>query len=715
MDRDDHAPALINPPKLATALPFDAAFATLPGVVRTQVLIRGELMRQIGAAKKVLPACRELALQHAGRRGMSAERLSDLYYEFRRIGAAALIDHRQCGGCGVEGCTQARQRGLDTRLVEYYWSKRATNDKRGGVEAWERVLGQLCSGVPVIEGVTWQTVHLDLFPGLYLPARCPWSVSNPPPGWSLSSFTRHKLGRQIFKALQKGGAAAWNEMPDVRMDLNSLRFLEAVVFDDHRIDIEVMVWDDRGKVQIVELWGLFAMDVSTGAVIAFGLRPKLQREDGTSEGLTMRDMQHLIAHILATYGYPTKYPMQLIVENAAAAVSTHAELLLSTRSHGQVSIRRTGVHAGDCMVRGFPERWGAPRGKAVLESWFNLLDIALGDVKGQMGSNYIAKPGDHEGRVRIARQLAAVITARPELQRKLSAPLHWSGDAHLLVSEAIKAINARTDHAMKRHEQIVEWRWSEGDTTPKPLAIYAGMPAHLQREVGEFLQMPATTRAMLVNNYGCTRMESPTEKVQRIHRPQDFAAIPADTYLDLMMDSATATYKGGDVLDVETKRGKQKITVRFAGACQALTLGQQLQVRYNSDRPSAGAWLHDERHCFLTYLEFQRDPRMLHAADLPVLQAQLGAKNKAFAQTLNEARRIAGKLPERQQDLAERDRDLATLSTLNLEHAVQVAAALPESSNLARVVMATKRPQTAVPVSDADAYLELQSALDEDF
>lgn len=715
MDRDDHALSLLSPAstgKLTHAVPFDSAFTHLPADVRSEVLVKSLLMRRIAASRKVLPTCRQIAAEMEGKRGFSAETLSDDFYRYQQHGAAALIDHRKCGtkansgACGVIGCTRAKHAGLSQELVEAYWSRVHTNDKRGLREGWERLITQLISGEPIVSGVTWQTLHFDLFPGQPLPSRCPWSVSHPPPGWSQSNFQRHKLAKQIAKALKKGGSAAWNEMPDVRMDLNALRFLEAVVFDDHRLDFEVMVWDERGRVQIVELWGLFAMDIATGAVISFGLRPKLQREDGTTEGLTMRDMQHLIAHILATYGFPTRWKMTCIVENAAAAVSQHTEQLLLTRSHGQVVIRRTGVHAGDYLVRGFPERWGAPRGKAVLETWFNLLDIALGDVKGQMGSNYTVKPGDHDGRVRIAEKLAHVITARPELAAKLSAPLHWSGDAHLLVTEAIKAINERTDHAMRRHEQIIEFRWSERDITPKPLRLVDGLPAGLQREVQEFLNLPSTARETLLNNYGTTRVESPAEKVRRIHRSADFAQIPADTFLDLMMDAAKAVYKGGNVLDVEVRQGKRKQLLRFVGECHHLAIGDEVRVRFNSDRPSAGIWVHDEREVFLAYLRFERDPRMLNDEDLPLLQAQLGAKNRAFSQTLTEAARIARKLPSHAAEEAARDRDISVLKTLSLEAPQTVAPALAESADLARVVLSTKRREKVAEPSDADLYLE---------
>ena len=96
--------------------------------------------------------------------------------------------------------------------------------------------------------------------------------------------------------------------------------------------------------------------------------------------------------------------------------------------------------------------------------------------------------------------------------------------------------------------------------------------------------------------------------------------------------------------------------------------------------------------------------------DLPLLQQQLGAKTKAFHQTLTEARRIISRQPEQQRQLEDVDRDLAAMATLNLPQPATVAAALPESADLARVVMTTKRTKVKAPVSDADAYLRMQQA-----
>ncbi len=724
MDRDDHSLALVSSSALALdPVPFDSGFGALPGDVKTEVLMKGRLMREIHAAKeagkKILPTCKAIALRMQGRRGMSADRLSDKYYEWREIGAAALIDHRKCGGCGMTGCTQARLRSLPAGIIRLYQKNCGTNNKQGLTESWQGLIRELCAGKIIADGLTWQTLHRDLYPGLVIPDRCPWSLTNPPRGWSLATFMRHKPSRPLLDMMKHGLSAGWNHAPDVRMDMTKLRFLERVYFDDHKLDFKVLVWDRNGKVQTVELWGLFALDASTGACIAFGLRPKILRADGTTEGLTMRDMQHLIADILARYGYPTAYKMTLIVENAAAAVSAYLEELLLTRTYGQVIVQRTGVHDGDMLMQGFGERWGAPRGKAPMESWFHILDISLGMVKGQTGSNWTVKPGELDGREKVARALAAVLNAHPDLADKISSPLHWAGEAHLIVTEAIKEINARTDHDMERHETILEFRWSPSDPTPKPTRLTRGLGADLEREVREFLALPDSVQDKL-RQHGCTRRESPAEKVKRQHPLGKFSAIAPDTLFDLMMDTAAADYKGGDVLDLEIKRGsKTKLLLRFTGTTgcmNAVEIGTEVSVRFNSDKPEAGAWVFGAREQFIAYLPFERDPVAHEESDLELLQRNLGRKIQAHSELMKQARRIkGGGAPSAAATAAQLDTDIKTLTALvDAASPTQAAPALPESANLARVVRRTKAPQAVSVQSDADAYLELVGADDED-
>ncbi len=117
-------------------------------------------------------------------------------------------------------------------MVARWAGEAGINDKLALTEAWRVILRDLCAGRPVVEGVTWQTVFMEVYPGLTLPERCPWSIHHPPEGWSLANFMNQRPPKAVYRALKKGAAAAWNETPEVRMDLDSLRPFEAIVFDD---------------------------------------------------------------------------------------------------------------------------------------------------------------------------------------------------------------------------------------------------------------------------------------------------------------------------------------------------------------------------------------------------------------------------------------------------------------------------------------------------
>ncbi len=712
---------LLSPPAqssaLLTAVPWETAWPRLPGKVRTAVLRLDAWMRQIAAAPKVRPAIEALARRHADVPGMSVQTLKRHFYRWRRDGMAALVDHRQCGGCGLLGCTWARAGGkLPPAVIERWAGEAGLNDKQALREAWRVLMRDLCAGEPVVEGVTWQTIHAQVWPGLGLPERCPWSIHHPPPGWSLSNFMEAKPVKAVYLALKKGASAAWNETPEVRMDLDSLRPFEALVFDDHEVDFLCQVWDDRGKVQVVEMHGLFAMDVATGTVLEFGLRPALLREDGTREGITTRDMQHLIAHLLARYGFPLDHTMTLIVENAAAAVTAETEHLIRSRTGGQVVVRRTGVHFGAVNVRGFPERWGAPRGKAWLESWFHLLDIALGSVRGQKGSNWTVKPGHTDGMKWLAERMAAVVTAHPELARQLEGPLHWAQDAHWIVSAAIDALNNRTHHSMERHALVTEWRFSPADPVPKPALALPGLDTATRQAVEWFRTQPPEVQGLLINNHGQPRRESPLEKMQRTWQRDRFAVIPPDTLLDLLLDSAPAIYRGGDVLDVETGRKGRRKTLRYVATegAQRLALGQRVLARLDSDRPAAGAWLHDEQERFLGYWRFERDPKMLgEGEDLDILQRRLGAKAKAHKEVITGAAKLALRTPAARGEMAARERNIELVETLGL--AAPATAALPAaaSTDLAAAVLSQQPVRAArkrKPVFRRAAAVEQLSA-----
>ncbi|MCU9611830.1 hypothetical protein OEK97_28400, partial [Escherichia coli] len=83
---------------------------------------------------------------------------------------------------------------------------------------------------------------------------------------------------------------------------STLRPFEWLVVDDHRLDFKVFVDVPGRGVQLVELCGLFVMDVATRMIVSFALKPRVMRDDGTVMAFEHRDMQHLIAHVIGSYG-----------------------------------------------------------------------------------------------------------------------------------------------------------------------------------------------------------------------------------------------------------------------------------------------------------------------------------------------------------------------------------------------------------------------------
>lgn len=650
--------------------------------------------QRIGNGQKIRPALK--ALQ--GRCNVPCETLKRLFYKWQRIGIAALIDHRKCRGCGLPGCTAERALTLPTETLDHWRAGCIGNDKRGMRESWEtRIIGALRAGKEVPGIGTWKQLFATMHPFAQMPTACPWHIHNAPRGLSLSNFRRFKLPKSVELLGKKGQFAMWSELPEVRIDLTQLEVLRWIVFDDHRIDAYCVVEDGRGGFQTVEMWGVFAMDVATRRVLAFGLRPRINRDDGKAMGITRADVQHLIAHIFARYGMPMDYDMTLIVENAAAAITTETETMLARVSGGRIKVKRSGMHSSDALISGFPDRWGNFRGKAWLESWFNPFDIAMGCVKGQMGSDYWAKPGRTDSQRRVAERMTAIMPHLTDEQReKLTLPFEWAGDMHQLVKAAVDAVDARTDHDCVGFTPVRFFRWDAlTDHAPKPLD-YALADVHgTRRELELFAQSPAELQNLWLS-YGHTRVESPMEKFERLYQGgRRFMRVAEETYLHLMLNESARgkageplTYKGGDVLDVEVKQGTRKALVRFTGKTHELSLGQEVRVAYMSDNLEAGIFIVDEHGRQLGRMAHSADPTH---DDVEGLQRSMGVQLKAYGEVQTHLRKTLLKPAVMREQIAQIETNLSVLNTLREGvGAATTAPALPESSELVRAVMSTK-------------------------
>lgn len=702
MDPATHSHALTVVPSPSTALApaapasFWDVFKVLPQDVRNEVAALLPLMQEIHAAKKKRPAMQAIAL----RTNRNVNTLKRWFYAFAAIGPAALVDHHKCGGCGLQGCMRERDVALTEKVIQRWQRDAATNDKRGLSESWRGIIRDLAAGKAVEDAGTWRDVFHQANPFRTPPASCPWSITRPPPGWSLSSFMRHKLPDAVYALIQKGSFNAWPHLPEVRVDLSTLRPFEWLVVDDHRLDFKVFIDVPGRGVQLVELWGLFVMDVATRMIVAFALKPRVEREDETKMAFEHRDMQHLIFHVLSTYGVPEGYNQTWIVENAAAAVSRETEQLVTAVTGGRVLIKRTGIQVGDFTLSGFPEKWGNYRGKRWLEVWFAALDIVLGTVKGQMGSDYWAKPGSFDAREAFGNRLLKLLEkCTPETRAKLALPFEWAQDAHWLIQEGVDLLNHRNDHDLDGFETVRFFAYSE-TSPPVPLHPQLAILHDCEKDLSAFTAAPMEMQQLWLSRGGRPRRMQPAEKMA-LEMPRLQKISPA-VMVDLLFDEVTRwkngvlKYRGGGVLDIEMKRGRDKVTVRFEGELPGLDLGQQVIARLNRDHVECGLWVLDEKRRVIGHMTYRGTPRH---DDVDALHKELATQIKAKKEAQTQAEKITNPAPIARRRLQEA-RDLQdVVNTLNAPAAPELPA--PQSSTDFAAAVASLSGQSTQPTDRA--------------
>ena len=533
--------------------------------------------------------------------GLSADRTKKLHAAWRQSGEYALVDHRICGGCGLPGCGHGHHRSALHPSTVQAWAKLAelngsvqTKGTRSFERAWEKLITALRNGEEVAglghdgELGTWRDLWHRVNATQTLPSACPWSVSCPPPGHGLSNFMRKKPKAAETTAAQRGLGQALHLLPQVRMDWGTVRPLEVIVFDDKRLDIMAHMHID-GQVQFVECWALFAMDACTRRILWAQMHPRYTRPDGKQAGISYRDMQHLVAKLLATYGVPRSYQTTLVVENASAALSHDFDDVLDRATSGQVKVKRSGLWDGRVTVGGFAQMGGNPRGKAILESFFgHRLDVAMGWVKGQIGSRYQLKPGDAQARLQYAQRVVRQIGDRAT-EEELAALVPFeslsSVRAHLL--NALGQLENQERHELQGFEQMTFWRADEAEEW-KPMT-HPRMAALLAKPHG--LEI---VNSMLAEK-GCsmTRMETGVERWHRLFSKDDFRALSPESFFDLWMDCDQVKYDGLGVFPVSIGRGGQKRVIEFRSRQHSLRAGELCQVRFDADNLDLGGVLQD--------------------------------------------------------------------------------------------------------------------------
>jgi hypothetical protein len=423
--------------------------------------------------------------EHADRlqaRGFSASRLYNDYYKWLR------------GGRRISALLPATvaERGMPEEAVQFIhgWMQR---NKRSSKQGWADFLERHWRQGGEVPGYgTWRHWFAGRWPDRPVPRSCPPDL---PTGWTYENLIR-KLDKVETAAARRGIAAALSELPSIPGTRADMRPLEWITLDDVKLDFRVHV-EDLGKP--VDVIALPVFDIGCALGLGFGVRPALMQESGAKDHIKRRDVKAVIVHLLQAWGWP-EYGMHIIYELGTATFDSAFIAAIAEATGGLVQFHPASLLRGTAWAGGFADRAvGNSRAKSWLESWFNPLHNRLAAIEGQTGRRYDVSPQDDHGR---RQELAALVKAGRHLPSHLKAelrlPYRGLDEVRPLLAEAIHALNLRDDHALQDFEELIEWRFREGDEW---------------RPLHELLEYPEAVRDRVLTR---PRLERPLERMERL-------------------------------------------------------------------------------------------------------------------------------------------------------------------------------------------------------
>jgi hypothetical protein len=344
-----------------------------------------------------------------------------------------------------------------------------------------------------------------------------------PPGCGYDNVMRIIRDAFALEATRKGlGSAVAKYGPQVFTTRANLWYGSHYMIDDLWHDNFVIFGSEKSS-QIVRVLELDCLEVFSGALPAWGCKPRIRREDGTMDNLKEKYARLIVANILFTEGYSPR-GTEFIAEHGTAAISAHVEGVM--RKYGGmlpgtdkpvVSVRRSGITGEEQAVIGW---WGKgkgnPRVKAALESIRNLKHNELAFLPGQTGKDVDSRPEYTHGQLvedsEIIKAMAVLAQKNPLRARQMKFNLlNYHSHFLPLLTDIYREINGRDWHRLEgwhaAGNMVVEYRMAPD-------------ASHWLSDA-DFSKLPAVSKQLLLQTasedkrYVQTRRLSPTEVRQR--------------------------------------------------------------------------------------------------------------------------------------------------------------------------------------------------------
>lgn len=253
----------------------------------------------------------------------------------------------------------------------------------------------------------------------------------------------------------------------VDMDYSMLRKCELYTLDDVRLDILCV---DEATGRVVEVTMYVMMEVSSRYIVGWVIKP--------SSAIKQEDVDELLAYSLQVdgFGIGADYTTHIRFERGTLACSESAQIILEGGSGGRIKIHRTSMD-GSIRWVGAPSdvSRGHAAGKAVIESYFRRLHIALMTLPGQRGNNYDNAPQNlgyngadnfSPGSLAAEAQTLATIERASSGRLKLRLPMLYLREVRAAVRAAIDAHNHSAGHEYSGHSTFTQREVTPGVWEP---------------------------------------------------------------------------------------------------------------------------------------------------------------------------------------------------------------------------------------------------------
>jgi hypothetical protein len=328
-----------------------------------------------------------------------------------------------------------------------------------------------------------------------------------PVGWSRDNLRRHAPAPYELAAMRQGRFAASSYRPQVLTTRVGLRPAQYYVGDD--------VWHDhlihwRGQRTPVRPLEASVLELSSAALVRWGLRPRARRADGTHENLAEREVRWIVAATLRECGYRAdELGTTWLVESGTFAIRENlARPLLD--SFG-IKVESSAILGDRAWLGAYGAKGGGnPRFKTWLESIHNLRHNEMAALPGQVGLSRDRKSEELTGLVKYAERVAdagdRLALLAPELEKQLARPVQTFHEFFDTCEQVYRFINERRDHTLEGwrecgHEVV---QYLLGETLLDESAFLALPPP-------PGLDLAAWGRTLAERGLSRTRLRSPAE------------------------------------------------------------------------------------------------------------------------------------------------------------------------------------------------------------